>query len=182
MIKGRKCPEMIKNCPICEKDFNAKGAAKYCSPDCQTAGYAKRRKDWEASSGYKEKQKQAKRQSREQQRTTITAEIQERREQQQAEMEQWKIERQKKNDAELKERADNGEPLALAELAKRSGDMREHWRLQKVAMIENLRQFGRVLQPGQHRVNGIDMTDPNFEDLVVGVMEAEGSRQHEKDG
>ncbi|NLL91201.1 MAG: hypothetical protein GX222_02130 [Ruminococcaceae bacterium] len=162
-----------RQCVICNKPFTATAArAKYCSVKCRAIGADKARKEWEANSNYKEKQRQKMRDRRSEEIAELKRIREEEWETREAKENKEYEARKKRERAEMKRKAKAGDREAKMYIAEEEGDLLEYWRLFKEDFLENENKSKyKVL----YIVGGIDIYEDDFEYLVVEQIEKSGN-------
>ena len=157
-------------CPVCGSVFKpAYISSKYCSEECRRIGTENARKSWEQRSGYREKQRQRMAQIR-QERGEAIREATNIRKRNLAEEEAQRVQRRQQHRQQLEDQAAAGDPLSIMILAKEAGNWPEYWKSYKAYEIQLAKERGEDCSA---KVNGIPVTDPDFEVLVIYSIENE---------
>ena len=134
--------------------------SKYCSDACRKVGLRQIRKQWEARTGYTEKE----REKNAQRRAAAAA----KRREDAAERETVQAQARKRSADQAKadkaRRAASGDPVARMLQSKVSGDWREYWTAFKEYEIQYAEKNGKK---STRSVNGISIHDPDFVGLVL---------------
>lgn len=163
-------------CPICGKAFESQGGnVKYCSPDCKQEGQRQRRKEWEARTGYKEKQRQAAADHRAEQARQAEQEAKEAARKKKSADTKARRKKERQEAAELAQRAEKGDRTALLRLALKSGNTLEYWRLRKEMILEEDEKRGRI---SNIIVGGISVYAGDFECQVLAALEERSAINH----
>lgn len=162
-------------CQICGKKFETDAPnTKYCSPECRDKGAHLRRKEWERTSGYLDRQREKMQLYRENMTIEEKAsrEVAEKREAENRKRREAR--NRKKRQAELEKAAEQGEPMARLEKAVRVGGNRtvEYWRAWRDLEIEYAAGLGAK---STSTVNLISVYDPDFALKVIITQEELGS-------
>lgn len=163
-------------CPICGKEFETQGGnVKYCSLDCKRDGQRQRRKEWEARTGYKEKQRQAAADHRAEQARQAEQEAKEAARKKKSAETKAKRKKERQEAAKLAQRAENGEMVALLRLALKNGNTLEYWRLRKEMILEEDEKTGRI---SNNIVGGVSVYAGDFEYQVLAALEERSAINH----
>lgn len=163
-------------CPICGKEFETHGGnVKYCSTDCKREGQRQRRKEWEARTGYKEKQRQAAADHRAEQARQAEQEAKEAARKKKSAETKAKRKKERQEAAELAQRAENGDRVALLRLAFKNGNTLEYWRLRKEMILEEDEKTGRI---SNIIIGGVSVYAGDFEYQVLAALEERSAINH----
>ncbi len=159
-----------KVCPVCGSIFTpAYISVKYCSEECRRIGTENARKAWEDRSGYREKQRRYMRQIREERSEEIRRAVSIRKTNEAEEAAQ-RLQRRQQQRQRLEKKAAAGDPLSIMILTKEAGNWPEYWKAYKAYEIQLAKERGEDCSA---KVNGIPITDPDFEVLVIYSIENE---------
>lgn len=149
-------------CLICGKEFEPKAAnAKYCSMACRQKGKYQRRKEWEKSSGYLEKQRQKMQEYRDKEAADKKAEQEAENKRKAANIKRQTTRRRNDERAKLLQAAEMGDAHARMTLAaEESGNTSaEYWEAFKAYDLEYAAEWGKE---STTTVNGISVHNPDF--------------------
>ena len=155
-------------CVICGNQFvRTGGNTKYCSDDCKKAGQKKRRQEWEKRTGYKEKQRQAANERRIEAARIAEQEEKERNRKKKSAETKARRKKEREQLAKYKKAAEQGDKVAMMNLARREDDFHTYWRLYKELILEENEKFNRI---GFHTVGGIDVYEDMFENKIIEIL------------
>lgn len=164
----------VIKCPVCEKTFESRGGnIRYCGAECRKVGQRQRRIEWESRTGYKEKQRQAVAEHRAEQARIAEKEAKEAERKRKAAETKARRKVERKKIAELKEKAEKGDKMAMLRLALKEGNALEYWRLYKEIVLEENERLNMV---GKNTVGGIDVYEDAFEYKVLEVLKEQQKR------
>lgn len=162
-------------CTICGKEFETQGGnVKYCSTDCKREGQRQRRKEWEARTGYKEKQRQAAADHRAEQARQAEQEAKEAARKKKSAETKAKRKIERKETAELEAKAAEGNKIARMKLALKQGNALEYWKLRKEIIMEENERFNTI---SKNTVGGIDVYDDAFEYKVLELFKEQSDNR-----
>lgn len=134
--------------------------SKYCSDACRKVGKRQIRKQWEARTGYTQKE----REKNAQRRSTAAAKRREDAAEQETAQAQARKRAADRAKSAMAQRAASGDPVARMLQAKVSGDWREYWTAFKEYEIQYAEKNGKK---STRSVNGISIHEPDFVELVL---------------
>lgn len=165
-------------CAICGSEFEVlRGNAKYCSEKCRKEGQRMRRQEWENRTGYKEKQRQAAVEHRAELVRIAEQEEKEANRKRKAAETKARRKKERKQTADLKAKAAEGDKLARMKLALKQGNALEYWRLYKEIYMEENERLNMI---GKNTVGGIDIYDDAFEYKIVELLKEQNRSQETK--
>lgn len=142
-----------RHCLVCGQPFTPiTGNNLYCGPTCAKTGNARKRKEWEARSGYREK----KRIEAQQRREAIKAA-------EQAEREAALQRRLEQLSSDRSEPTKTDPFSQMLESGKNGNRSPEYWEAYKAYSLAWAKQFGKI---DMSTVNGIPIISENFGQLV----------------
>lgn len=154
-------------CDICEKPFETDARnAKYCSDKCRDEGARLKREKWAKETNYNERQRERMAQERKAKREAIRRETTKVYRKQKEQAERETRERQEAKQIELKQRAEQGDNLALMRMAKPNSF--EYWEAFKAYTLEEMSEYE---EPKIRYVNDISILDEDFAEKVVFSIE-----------
>lgn len=160
---------MKKICTICGKEFETlSGRANYCGSDCKRIGQRQRRKEWEARTGYRDKQRKAAADLRAEQAKAVELEAKKSERKRRAAENRIKRKKERQESKELQERAERGDKIALMWLALRQRNIMEYWRIRKEIVLDEDERLGTT---GKNTVGGIDVYDDAFEYKIMEMLQ-----------
>lgn len=153
--------KITKKCKVCGAVFRpGSSSALYCSEACRKIGTRQARKQWEAKTDYRAKQREY--QSRRRQEDAKAKE--KKATETEAKREGARRRSQAQARALLEEKAAAGDHFARMLLAKRAGDLLTYWKEFAAYEIEFAENAG---YPSKRTVNGISVYLPDFAEQVI---------------
>ena len=164
---------MLKKCPVCGKEFEAKGNIKFCSDACKIKGKAAARKAWEQKTGYKDSERFKRREQRQQKRTAENEKIRKESAERIARQEKEAKAAEEEEKKELLSLAAAGDPIARMEIALETGGKlsADYWSAFKEYEIAQAESSGLKKITV---VNGIAVTDPEFTEKILDALAIQG--------
>ncbi len=161
-------------CPICGRTFTpATPSSKYCSATCRHEGRRQARKAWELRTNYREKQRAAAQEYRDQKAADAALEAADAAAREENNRRRRQARQSAKATAALEAQARTGDPLAALSLLSSTGkkDTAEYWEAFKAYELAQAaaRPGGRVMY-----VNGIAIGDPDFSLKVTITIQETG--------
>ena len=154
-IQTKEVVKIIKKCPVCNNEVtNTRN--KYCSVSCR-------------NESVKERDRLRKREERKAEREIIKREASETHKKKLAQQRQEAEKRQEKSRIKLKERAEQGDNLALMNLAEPNSY--EYWQAYRDYELEQMEEYEK---PRVMHVNDISVFDDNFSEKVVSSIKEQG--------
>lgn len=160
---------IVKKCPICGAEFTTEAPRqKYCSTACRRAGERAVRAAWVQKSGHREKDREAHRVRREEQKRQRD-ELERSKDLQRQEESQRKAEEIR---ADFAARCAAGDISALQQRAKATGGnlSREYWEQYQAGILKE----AEAGYTGDTQVNGISVYSDTFADDVLQTIEERG--------
>ena len=154
-IQTKEVVKIIKRCPVCNNEVtNTRN--KYCSVSCR-------------NESVKERDRLRKKEERKAEREVIRREASEAHKKKLEQQRQEAKKRQEKSRIKLKERAEQGDNLALMHLAEPNSY--EYWEAYRDYELEVMEEYKK---PRVMHVNDISVLDDNFSEKVVSSIKEQG--------
>ena len=155
VIQTKEVVKIIKRCPVCNNEVtNTRN--KYCSVSCR-------------NESVKERDRLRKKEERKAEREIIKREASEAHKKKLEQQRQEAKKQQEKSRIKLKERAEQGDNLALMHLAEPNSY--EYWQAFRDYELEHMEEYKK---PRVMHVNDISVLDDNFSEKVVSSIKEQG--------
>jgi len=157
-------------CEICEKPFETSARnAKYCSDECRDEGARLKREKWEEETNYNERQRRRMAEQRKAEQEAIRRVSTEAHRKKRKRQEQEADKRKEERLNALKQRAEQGDNLALMHLAEPNSY--EYWEAFRDYELEIMAEYEK---PIVRYVNDVSIFDDNFSEKVVSSIKEQG--------
>src|SRR5699024_1297161 len=157
-------------CDICEKPFETDARnAKYCSDECRDEGARLKREKWAKETNYNERQRRRMAEQRKAEQEAIRRVSTEKHRKKRKRQEQEADKRKEERLNALKQRAEQGDNLALMHLAEPNSY--EYWEAFRDYELEIMAEYEK---PIVRYVNDVSIFDDNFSEKVVSSIKEQG--------
>lgn len=155
VIQAKEVVKIIKRCPVCNNEVT-NTRSKYCSVSCR-------------NESVKERDRIRKREERNAEREVIRRKASETHKKKLAQQQQEAEKRNEERLNALKQRAEQGDSLALMHLAEPNSY--EYWEAYQNYELEQMEEYEK---PRVMHVNDISIFDDNFSEKVVSIIKEQG--------